>query len=555
MKKFLVVCLCLVISSFAFTPHGNVYSRPREQPRPLYVEDEILIKVKDDAAQFELPEQIAEEILPARGAQVEPITKRQQILPGLIRFKLNGQMTVEEAVQRAKADPRVEYAEPDYLLYANDTQPNDPYFKDMWGLSSVGCLLCQNNQTNPNINATRAWDITTGSSDVVVAVLDTGVDVAHEDLAANIWTNPNEIAGNGLDDDGDGFIDDVNGWNFYDDDKGVFKKASDDSHGTHVAGIIGAEGNNGIGVTGVAWHVRLMSLKFLGGSKGSGSTADAVAGINYAIEQRKRGVNVRVINASWGGGGYSQSLRDAIAAAGQAGILFVCAAGNDGEDVDQTPDYPAAYSKELSNTISVAAIDANDAIASFSNYGHGTVSVAAPGQSIISTLPGNSYGNFSGTSMATPFVSGVAALLWSREPQLTPAEVKQRIVSTAEPTIALASRILSSGRVNAYNALTNAAPQPHRPEIASVSITKKDVTIDGLGFINGSAIIEVNGVPLSSISYDDSYALANGTLTRLSVYLGKKTIRRMFPKGEQETFTIYNPTTGERSAQFKWARY
>ena len=219
------------------------------------------------------------------------------------------------------------------------------------------------------------------SANVLVGVIDTGVDYNHPDLAANIWTNPGEIAGNGIDDDGNGYIDDVHGYDFVNNDGDPM---DDNGHGTHFSGTIGGVGNNGIGVAGVNWNVKIMALKFLD-SGGSGSTANAVAGVQYATM-----MGVDVTSNSWGGGGFSQALYDAIDAAGAANIAFVAAAGNNGANNDTSPAYPAAY--DLPNIISVAATDDNDELASFSNYGAASVDLGAPGVDILSTLPGNQYG-------------------------------------------------------------------------------------------------------------------------------------------------------------------
>jgi len=559
MKKLAVACLSLVMASFIVVPHKVAYSQARNPRSAAYAEGEIIVKLKAEAA--DLAEQdIPEFIFRAPGAQAERLSERQR---GINLIHLNGQLSVEQAVAAAEADPRVEYAEPNYLYSTDATQPNDPRFGDEWGL--MNSFAAQSAGSTPaDIGATRAWDITTGSDDLVVAIIDTGVDIAHEDLAANIWRNPNEIAGNNADDDGDGYVDDLHGWNFRDKSADLFVDANEDLHATHVAGTIGAVGNNQIGVAGVAWHVKLMSLKFLGGSKGSGSTADAIRAIDYVIYQKNHGVNVRVINSSWGGPGASQALRDKIQEAGDNGIVFVCSAGNDGEDNDgASPDYPAAFAASLSNVISVAAIDSGDVLASFSNYGHAGATVAAPGQEIWSTAPhtslspNGSYRQLSGTSMASPHVAGVAALLLSNEPQLTAAQVKQRIIATAEPTDELVSRIAASGRVNAYNALTNHIPPATAPRIVQnrVTFSKTTLTIDGFGFVNGSAVIEVGGKALDGTAYDSSYATGNGTLTRLTNVMGKKPLKKKFPIGQPVTVTIFNPTTGERSPNFTATRY
>lgn len=551
MKKFLAACACSILLSAVFIPQTQVYSQ-RKATSHLYADDRIVVKLKAEAALFPDFDSMAEEIVRVPGARAEVLNTRRQDVARVIH--LNRGLSVEEAVQRANADPRVEYAEPDYFVYPMESIPNDPFFSQMWGLSNLGCATCDPNQRTANIDAVRAWDLTTGSDDIVAVVLDTGAQLAHEDLAANAWVNPLEIANNNVDDDGNGFVDDINGWNFFDGNNQIFTPGVELSHGTHVAGSIGAAGNNGIGVTGVAWHVKIMSLKFLGGTQGKGSTSNAVKGIYYAIGMRNRGVNVRVINASWGGGSESQSLRQAIADANSAGILFVCAAGNSGDDIDVVPDFPAGYSIDQPNAVSVAALNQVGSLASFSNFGHASVSLAAPGVLIYSTVPG-SYAQFNGTSMATPYVSGIAVLLWAHEPTLTPAEVKRRIIDTSRPLASLVSKLSRSGRASAYDALINNIPAPQSPEVIKVGFTKKVLTIDGFGFANGSAAIEVDGVPLTGVEYDSSYSLANGTLTRLTVFLGKKPMKKIFPSGVTVGLRVFNPTTGERSDQFTTARF
>ena len=546
MKKFLAaVCASLILFSFVLFPQTKVHSQLRDN-KHAYVDDQIVVQMKPGVEAGMDADLMAEEIVRVPGARAEVLSTRRQSAAQLIH--LNRSVSVEEAVSRAKQDPRVEYAEPDYLVYAKDTIPNDTFFNQMWGLYREGCSICDPGTETPNIDATKAWDMTTGSDDVVAVVLDTGVDLEHEDLSSNKWVNPypNVVPG---------FVDDINGWNFYNGNNRTFTSASEDFHGTHVAGSIGAVGNNGKGVTGVAWHVKIMSLKFLGGPQGKGATSNAVRGINYAIEMRNRGVNVRVINASWGGGNDSQALRQALAAANDAGILFVCAAGNESSNIDEEPDFPACYAKDLPNVISVAALDQVGLLASFSNFGHSSVSIAAPGVRIVSTYPGGSYQIFSGTSMSTPYVSGIAVLLWSSEPGLTPAQVRQRIVDTSEPIPSLVSIAARSGRASAYDALTNRIAPPKPPEVLNVQLTKRVVTINGFGFVNGSSIIEVDGTPLPTVSYDDSFALANGTLTQLTADIGKKPLKRAFPAGVQVSVVVVNQATGERSPAFSIARF
>ncbi|MEK6321421.1 MAG: S8 family peptidase [Acidobacteriota bacterium] len=559
MRKLLAICACLILLSLIFIPRTKVYSQQADNDRQLYADDQIVVKLKPEAESAYDADLMAEEIVRAPGARAEVLSTRRRGDIQLIH--LNRNVSVEEAVRRAKQDPRVEYAEPDYFFYATSIVPDDPLFPQMWGLSSAGCEFCDPGQQTPNINATQAWGVTTGSDDIVAVVLDTGVDLQHEDLAANAWVNPREIPGNSIDDDGNSFVDDVNGWNFRDGTNRIFNDFREDKHGTHVAGSIGAVGNNGKGTTGVAWHVKLMSLKFLGGSDGTGSNSNAIKGINYAIDMKNRGVNVRVINASFGGDKPSQSLRDAIAAANDAGILFVCSAGNSSANIDDTPNYPASYSADFPNTLSVAALESNGSLAYFSNTGHNSVSLAAPGVLILSTVPrsefapNGGYDRLNGTSMATPYVSGIAVLLWSHEPSLTPGQVKQRIIDTSEPLASLVSKAARSGRASAYDALTNRITPPQTPVVLGVQFTKRMVTINGFGFVDGSAVIEVDGTPLPTVSYDRSFALANTTLTQLTADLGKKPLKRTFPVGAQVGIQIFNPTTGERSPRFTTARF
>ena len=306
---------------------------------------------------------------------------------------------------------------------------NDQFASNLWGMN--------------NINMASAWDYTTGSEEIVIAVLDTGIDTNHPDLAANIWYNPGEIPGDGIDNDGNGRVDDVNGWNFVSNTKNVF---DDDGHGTHVAGTIGAVGNNGIGVVGVAQRVKLMAVKVLD-HNGDGWYSDTIAGINYITYLKNRGVNIKAINASLGGTSYDSLMYRAIENAGKAGILLVAAAGNEGRNNDSYPSYPANYN--LDNVISVASITSSNVLASTSNYGATTVDLAAPGASIYSTLPNGRYGNMSGTSMATPHVSGAIALAYSLNDGLNAEQVKVALLASVTPTSNLSGKTVTGGRLNA----------------------------------------------------------------------------------------------------------
>ena len=325
--------------------------------------------------------------------------------------ELAQRQTVALAIAEFENSGLVQYAEPDYIVQATVTNPNDPRFTDgtLWNLHNTG----QNGGTaDADIDAPEGWDRQRTANNVIVAVIDTGVRYTHEDLAANMWTNPGEIAGNGIDDDGNGYIDDVHGINAI---SGSGDPNVNHHHGTHVSGIAGAVGNNATGVVGVAWGVRIMALKGLG-SSGSGSDSDLIECINYATRMR-----AHVINASWGClGCFSQSLREAIASARNQGILFVAAAGNSNQDNDNIPFYPASY--DLDNIISVGATTRTDARAFYSDWGLVSVHLAAPGgnggtNGIYSTWNSSdsAYEYDSGTSMAAPHVSGALALLWAYE--------------------------------------------------------------------------------------------------------------------------------------------
>ncbi|MGH9867392.1 MAG: S8 family serine peptidase [Candidatus Polarisedimenticolia bacterium] len=374
-------------------------------------------------------------------------TPRRIFRSGAQHWRLDGGESVEEAVARLRDDPRVAWVEPNYIVRI-DTAPGDPRYPELWGLNNTGQ---DGGEPGADIDAERAWDITTGSRAVRVAVIDTGVDYEHPDLSANIWTNPGEVPGNGLDDDGNGFMDDVHGYDFANDDP---DPRDDHGHGSHVAGTIGAVGNNGIGVAGVCWQVSLVPVKFLS-SAGTGTTDDAIAAVEYATV-----LGVDVMNNSWGGGFFSEALAEAIQEASDAGILFVAAAGNTAEDADVFPHYPASY--DLPNVVSVAASDHLDDLAFFSNYGATSVDLAAPGLFILSTWRGG-YERLSGTSMAAPHVSGVAALIRAAAPGATLATVRSRLMEMAEPVPALEGKTVTGGRLNAFRILADRDATPPGP--------------------------------------------------------------------------------------------
>ncbi|HEY6195720.1 MAG TPA: S8 family serine peptidase [Candidatus Eisenbacteria bacterium] len=351
---------------------------------------------------------------------------------GVERLSIPG-MGVAEAVARLKLDPRVEYAEPDYI-FSIDRTPNDPRYPEQYGLNNTGQT---SGTAGDDISAEAAWDKFTGDPDLLIGDIDTGAEYDHPDLAANIWTNPGEIPGNGIDDDGNGWVDDVHGYDFA---NGDGDPRDDNGHGTHTAGTIAAVGNNGEGVTGVVWHAKIVVLKFLD-SSGHGLEANAIEAISYSIR-----MGVKITNNSWAGGFVSRALEDAIAAAGAAGQLFIAAAGNAHIDTDAIPAYPASLPEDC--IISVAATDQDDHLAPFSNFGATTVDLAAPGVNILSTVPGHGYRLLSGTSMATPHVTGAAAFLMGRFPGMAAAEVKSRLLRFATPRPDLIGRCVSGGRLN-----------------------------------------------------------------------------------------------------------
>jgi len=362
------------------------------------------------------------------------------LVDGLFEVYVSPGVDVNLALAAYQADVNVAHAEIDVLLFV-DWIPNDTMFTQLWGLHNTG----QNGgRVDADIDAPEAWDVTTGSRSIIVAVIDTGVDYNHPDLTVNMWRNPREIAGNGIDDDGNGFVDDIYGADFHNNDANPF---DDNGHGTHVAGTIGAAGNNSLGVIGVSPNVQIMALKFLG-ANGSGSTSSAIKAIDYAVAN-----GAKIINASWGGGGGAQgdALYLAIQRAQNAGVLFVAAAGNSTSNNDVYASWPANYN--LANVISVAATDRNDNLASFSNYGATTVDLGAPGVAIVSTTPGGNYASYSGTSMATPHVAGAAALVWAANPSWTYLQVKDRLLATVDPLASLQGKTLTGGRLNVGSAV------------------------------------------------------------------------------------------------------
>ena len=487
--------ISLVTLVWAMLVGGTAFAQ--ESPRPAgedreFVPGQLIVKLEAGEGQEDL-----ERLNRAnRAATEEELSRRSR----LSVVDLPAGLPVEEAVRRYEVAPEVEYAEPDYILYPAATSPNDPSYSKLWGMHNTGQT---GGASDADIDAPQAWDASTGVSDTAVAVIDTGVDVGHPDLDGNVWTNPGESGGgketNRVDDDGNGYVDDVHGWDFFHGDNTVFDAADGDQHGTHVAGTIAAEGNNGAGVAGVNWRAKVIPLKFLGPD--GGSTSGAVKALDYAVAR-----GAKVSNNSWGGGGFSQALKDAISRADAAGHIFVAAAGNNNANNDATGSYPANY--DVPNVVSVAATDSKDALASFSNYGASTVDLAAPGVSIYSTLPGNTYGSYSGTSMATPHVAGVAALIKSKYPALDDAGIKARLLDSVDKKSNLSGKTATGGRLNAAGALA----------ATSSALPADDTTpptVGGRSPASGATGVRIASNVTAAFSEEMDPATLDGTTVRL----------------------------------------
>ena len=430
-------------------------------------------------------------LLSSIGATIE---QQYSIVPGLCLVRLAEGMTVADALTILGEREEVLYVEPNYKFKAHSVIPNDPMFNELWNLHNTGET---GGTAGADVNAPQAWQVATGGDrETIVAVIDTGVDYRHPDLAANMWVNSAESDGIlGLDDDRNGYIDDIYGYDFCNSDGDPIDDAG---HGTHVAGIIGAVGNNGVGVVGVCWKVKMMAVKFLDAG-GTGYDSDAIAAVQYATL-----MGAQVMNSSWGDG-YSRSLEDAIRAAGNKGILFVASAGNDqGNNNDVNPHYPAAYS--LDNVISILSTDYNDKLSQHSNYGPTSVDLGAPGGDsacqIYSCYLNGRYTYMYGTSMASPHISGACALIWSVSPSLSHLEVKDIIMRTVDPLPTLAGRCVSGGRLNLHRAIleTEAAWIDFVPNSGNVlpgGVNDVNVTFDAdrpLGTYKGQIIVYSNDI-------------------------------------------------------------
>ncbi|OLE55990.1 MAG: hypothetical protein AUG51_00235 [Acidobacteria bacterium 13_1_20CM_3_53_8] len=410
------------------------------------------------------------------------------------------------------------YAEPDYIVSA-DTVPDDPDFPNLWGLQNNGqSVQGASGVPGADIGVARAWDVTTGSANNVVAVVDTGIDYTHPDLAANVWSAPSSFTVT----IGGQSITCAQGTHGFNAITMSCDPMDDHNHGTHVSGTIGALGNNSVGVVGVNQRASIIGLKFLN-SGGGGTISDAVNAIEFAVQAKQvfagtAGANVRVLSNSWGGGGFSQSLLDEIERASSNDMLFVAAAGNYSSNNDADPFYPASYNAP--NMIAVSATDPNDQLASFSNYGVSTVHLGAPGVNILSTIRGASYGYYSGTSMATPHVSGAAALLLSRC-TLDTTRLKSTLLDNVDFIPALASATITGGRLNVNNALTacnhpdfSISAGPAGQTVLVGTQTSFNVSVASYVGFNGDVNFSVSGLPAgATASFSPASVNTSGTST------------------------------------------
>jgi subtilisin family serine protease len=436
----------------------------------------------------------------------------------LERISLGNGVSVERAIQALANRPGVVFAEPNYRI-TKAAVSNDPYYTTssrLWGMygddspTASGPLLGTTNAFGSQ--AEKAWDAGyTGSKSVFVGIVDEGVDFTHPDLAANMWTNPFDPA-DGQDNDGNGYVDDVNGWDFYYGNNSVYD-AGEDTHGTHVAGTIGGVGNNGIGVAGVNWNVTMISTKFLG--PGGGYTSDAVLALDYLTDLKTRHrINIVASNNSWGGGGASSALHAAIIRHAKADILFVAAAGNNASNNDSVANYPSNYSTLVASgttsaasyegVIAVAALTSAGGLASYSNFGATTVDIAAPGSEIWSTLPGNTYASYNGTSMATPHVTGAVALYASAYPSAAASAIRSAILGSARATSSVSGRTVTGGRLDVAAALNVAPP-------VGIRITGGSVVEGNSGTTPLTFTVTLTAAAASTVTVN--YATAGGTAT------------------------------------------
>lgn len=517
MKRFkAILCSLLILGQVLWgldLSSIQVYAQERAQVKEFQQQKEkteLIIKFKDEADKTKKLDAAKKKLGLKEMKEVKDLGSHTMV-------QIGAQDDPAAVIAELEKDAAVEYVQPNYRLYA----ASEPRYEEQWALE---------NFSNTHINAPAAWAVTKGDPGVLVGVLDTGIDINHEDLKGNIYVNAGEIAGNGVDDDGNGYIDDVSGWDFYNKEATVFDGIAYDTHGTHVAGIIAAE-ENGKGISGVAPKVKLLPLKFI--HDGAGYTSDAIEAIAYAQK-----LGVKVMNCSFGGPDNNKALRDAMA---DADILFITAAGNGGLNIDQSPIYPAAF--ELDNVIAVTAINNAGAVPAYANYGT-RVELAAPGDSILSTIPDNGYSLMSGTSMAAPFVAGVAALIKSKYPGMTNREVANRIKTTGTKLATLNGKTLAGTTLEANNALAGeitAAPAPAATPAADAPVTTGNSKIKPFAatipaYLQEAIHFGQNGVNpavgnFSTSETDMSYTAPGFTLNIKRTYNSKNTDTGLLGKG------------------------
>ena len=565
-KTIALIALCPLFFSVLTSP-GIAETRPHLSdanvlsPSRQCVKGEILVKMKKNTSLRSIRASV-----PELGMGKARVISRS----GLSRLMISENISEEEAarVLMEKAPESIEYAEPNYLLRIARF-PDDPKFETLYSLHNTGQ---SGGIEGADIAAVEAWDILTGG-DIVVAVIDSGVDYKHRDLADNIWANINEIPDNGIDDDENGFVDDYHGWDFFDKDN---DPGDEHSHGTHCAGIIAAVGDNGVGVVGINWRAGIMPLKFIC-AEGWGTMGDAVCAIDYATA-----MGAKVISCSWGGDSYSHALKDAIEAANEAGVVFVAAAGNAGGNNDDLPFYPSSYDCE--NIISVAATDRNDSLASFSCWGPKSVDLAAPGDSVVSTLPGDLYGGKSGTSIAAPHVAGAAALIRAHKPTWSHTRTISAILEGVEPCSSLEGKVATGGRLNLLLMLDPDAarlPEPTPTPIPDPRFHAVTLELNGEDFRAGEdlylsasvtygwlcphtfcdAYLAVSGpgVPLLFLSGTGEWSPTAVPFARsfhvvdMSAYIGSFSVPIDLPEGDYQWYAVLTPPQDNPLRSVGWA--
>jgi hypothetical protein len=545
-KGLILVVLFLIPPAAGASPDQNFSSGPdrvRAGSMPTFKKDELLVRFKKGIGKDR-----QKSVHERTGGQVR---RAYRMLDGLSVIKVPKGKKLEAMLSLYRGEPDVLYVQPNYV-YRAQTIPNDDSFSDLWGMHNTGQT---GGVPDADINAPEAWDVVTGSPDTVVAVIDSGVDYNHLDLNVNIWTNPGEVPGNGIDDDGNGYVDDIHGINAI---TGAGDPMDDNDHGTKVAGTIAASGNDGRGYAGVNWRASIVACKFLNNVK-EGTTGDAIECLDYLYDLKTRPVNpVNLVasNNSWGGPGFDQALQDAIDAHRQAGILFIAAAGNDTLDNDGNSNYPANF--YLPNVVSVAATDKNDNLAWFTNFGRHTVHVAAPGDNISSTKRNNTWGNYSGTSAAAPFVTGLAALLYSQDPSRDWIALRNLIIAGGQDKPATAGTTISGKRLRALDAngvgsLSCAGQAVNSRLWPRNTSTALDVDVPvGLSVLHincaapyGEVIVELDdGTPMTLKDDGQGFDAAAGDGIYSAQWLppGEGTYTFTFPGNDVITVSVERPT-------------